>query len=74
MVPPFLLRHKGEQGFEVKSVAGRQYEQHVSIYPWRVLCDMRAKVGRVMVSLLYNSCKRKNSLCRATIRFHHTAT
>ena len=62
MVPPFLLRHKGEQGFEVKSVAGRQYVQHVSIYLWCVLCDIRPKVGCVMMSKLHNSYGTKKSL------------
>lgn len=45
MVPPFLLRHKDEQVFEVKSVAGRQYEQHVNIYLWCVLCNVKGKGG-----------------------------
>lgn len=45
MVPPFLLRHKSEQVFEVKSVAGRQYEQHMNIYLYCVLCNVKAKGG-----------------------------
>lgn len=54
--PAFLLRHKGEWAFEVKSMAGRQYEWHVctlfsatSGQRWDVskcsLCECRAMCG-----------------------------